>query len=348
MQSELKYPQGLVWIIGQCMEAKGKQDLWQKTRPEVMSALREIALIQSAESSNRIEGVEVEKKRLVPLLSGKVKPMDRPEEEVLGYKNALSWIHSNYKKIEVIPTTILKIHLFCQENASGDAGKFKIRNNEIIELHPNGERTIRFVPVDAKETPHAVEQMCLKYRHAIQQGEGPDLGIIANFILDFLCIHPFRDGNGRVSRLLTLLLLYQNGYEVGKYISIERIIENQKEDYYIALKKSSDHWHEKQNDPFPWMMFFVSILRGAYSELNEKVELPPQTVSQGGKTDLVKKIILSQSDRFSLKDIENLCSSVSIQLIKKSLAELKKNKLITLEGKGRGAYWKVSNKKGPV
>lgn len=344
MKKELQYPQGIVWLIGQCMEAKGKQDLWQQTRPEVMNALKEIAIIQSAESSNRIEGVEVEKNRLVPLLTGKVRPMDRPEEEVLGYKNALSWIHKNYKKIEINSKTILKIHLLCQENSSGDAGKFKVKNNEIIEIHPSGERTVRFVPLEASKTPHAVEQICLKYRHSIQQGEGPDLGIISNFILDFLCIHPFRDGNGRASRLLTILLLYQNGYDVGRYISLERIIEEQKEDYYLALKKSSEYWHDKSNDPFPWMMFFVSILRRAYNELNEKVERSPKEISQGGKTDVIKKMILSQVGAFSLSDIENLCPSVSKQLIKKVLTELKEGKIIVLEGKGRGARWKVSKR----
>lgn len=345
MKNELKYPQGIVWLIGQCMEAKGKQDLWQQTRPEVMNALKDIAIIQSAESSNRIEGVEVEKDRLVPLLSGKVKPIDRPEEEVLGYKNALSWIHKNYKKIEITTETILKIHHFCQKNSSADAGKFKNKNNEIIEIHPNGERTIRFVPVDAAKTPHAVEQMCLKYRHGVQQGSGPDLAIISNFILDFLCIHPFCDGNGRASRLLTILLLYQNGYEVGRYISLERIIEEQKEDYYESLKKSSEHWHQKENDPFPWMMFFVSTLRRAYNELYERVEKSPKQIPQGGKTDIIKQIILSQVGTFTLGDIENLCPSVSTQLIKKVLTELKGNKVVALEGKGRGSRWKIIKRK---
>ena len=341
MNNELKYPQGIVWLIGQCMESKGKQDLWKKTRPEVMDALSEIAIIQSAESSNRIEGVEVEKGRLIPLLSGKEKPIDGPEEEVLGYKNALSWIYKNYKKIEVTTETILKIHLLCQENASGDAGKFKSRNNEIIEIFPSGERTVRFIPVAAEKIPHAIEQMCLKYRHSIQQGKGPDLGIIANFILDFLCIHPFRDGNGRASRLLTLLLLYQNGYDIGRFISLERIIEEQKEDYYLALKKSSDLWHEKKNDPFPWMMFFISTIRRAYNELIEKLERNSKEISKGGKTEIIKKTILSHIGPFSLRDIENINPSVSKQLIKKVLAELKKAKSVALTGKGRGAIWKV-------
>ncbi|MGB0453967.1 MAG: Fic family protein [Bacteriovoracaceae bacterium] len=341
MSNELKYPEGVVWLIGQCMEAKGKQDLWHKTRPEAMGALREIAIIQSAESSNRIEGVEVEKDRLLPLLSGKVRPIDRPEEEVLGYKNALSWIHKNYKKVEINSETLLRLHLFCQENSSGDAGKFKKKNNEIIEIFPNGERVVRFVPVSAEKTPNAIEQMCLKYRHCISQQDGPDLGIVANTILDFLCIHPFRDGNGRVSRLLTILLLYQNNYEIGKYISLERIVEEQKEDYYSVLKKSSQDWHEGNHDPFPWMMFFVSHIRRAYNELSEKVEKAPLVESRGGKTDVVKKIILSQVGPFSLKEIERLCPSVSNQLIKKVLTEFKRNNIVKLEGKGRGASWKV-------
>lgn len=340
MQKELKYPQGIVWLIGQCMEAKGKQDLWNQTRPEAMKALREMAIIQSAESSNRIEGVEIEKNRLVPLLTGKVKPLDRPEEEVLGYKNALAWIHKNFEKIKIEPETILKIHHLCQEGASGDAGKFKSKNNEIIEIHHNGERSIRFLPTSAKETPNAVKQLCLKYRQAIQNSEGPDLGIISNFVLDFLCIHPFRDGNGRTSRLLTILLLYQNGYHVGRFISLERIIEEHKEDYYSALHKSSQKWHDGKHDPFTWMMFFVSTLRQAYNDLADKVQLAPDQSFSGAKTDIVKNIILDQISDFSLADIEHLCPSISVQLIKKILALLKADGVVKLEGRGRGARWK--------
>ena len=339
MQKELKYPQGIVWLIGQCMEAKGKQDLWNQTRPEAMKALREMAIIQSAESSNRIEGVEVEKNRLVPLLTGKVKPQDRPEEEVLGYKNALAWIHKNFEKIEINSATILKVHHLCQEGASGDAGKFKTKNNEIIEIHHNGKRSIRFVPTGANETPEAINQLCLKYRQEIQNNEGPDLGIISNFVLDFLCIHPFRDGNGRTSRLLTILLLYQNGYYVGRYISLERIIEEHKDDYYSALHKSSQKWHEKKHDAFTWMMFFISTLRQAYNDLADKVQLAPDHSFSGAKSDIVKNIILEQISDFSLADIEHLCPSISTQLIKKVFAQLKKDGVIELEGRGRGSRW---------
>ncbi len=346
MKNEIQYPQGLVWLIGQCMEARGKQDLWQKTRPETMDALRDIAIIQSAESSNRIEGVEVEKARLVPLLSGKVRPIDRPEEEILGYKNALAWIHKHYKKTEVSSELILKLHSLCQENASGDAGKFKTRNNEIIEILPNGERTIRFVPTEASKTPKAIEQLCKRYRDEIEKENAPDLGIISNFVLDFLCIHPFRDGNGRVSRLLTIYLLYKNSYDVGRYISLERLIEEMKEEYYSALIKSSEDWHEKKHDPFPWMIFFASTLRRAYNELAEKVERSTKISSLiKGKTEVVQREILTQIGSFTLRDIEALCPSVSSQLIKKVLSELKKEKKVALEGKGRGAFWKVLKKK---
>lgn len=231
------------------------------------------------------------------------------------------------------PATILKIHHLCQEGASGDAGKIKNKNNEIIEIHNNGERSIRFLPTSAKETAEAIKQLCLKYRQEIQNNEGPDLGIISNFVLDFLCIHPFRDGNGRTSRLLTILLLYQNGYYVGRYISLERIIEEHKEEYYSIQHKSSQKWHEKKHDPFIWMMFFVSTLRQAYNDLADKVQLAPDLSASGAKTDIIKNIILEQVSDFSLSDIEHLCPSISTQVIKKVLAQLKADGLVELEGR---------------
>lgn len=165
--------------------------------------------------------------------------------------------------------------------------------------------------------------MCLKYRQEIQNDEGPDLGIISNFVLDFLCIHPFRDCNGRTSRLLTILLPYQNGFYVGRYISLERIIEEHKEEYYTTLHKSSQKWHERKNDPFVWMMFFVSTLRQAYNDLADRVQLVPGDTASGAKTYIVRNVILEQVSTFSLSDIEHLSPSISTQLIKKVLAQLK-------------------------
>jgi len=320
------------------MEARGKQDMWLKTRPEVMKSLKEVAMIQSAESSNRIEGVEVDSKRLMPLLTGKIKPMDRPEEEVLGYQKALREIHKKFSKIDISPATILKLHKLTNGH-SWDAGKWKEKNNEIVEIMHNGERKIRFKAVSAKEAPKAVEQLCLAYQHELVQHKVPELILVSEFILDFLCIHPFRDGNGRTSRLLTLLMLYQNGYDVGRYISIERVIENSKEQYYRVLKESSQKWHESKNDSTSWRNYFLVVLKDVYSELAERVET---FKTLDNKSEIVKQIALGQLGEFSVADIQSLCPSTSYQLIKKVLSDLKKEKKLLLSGSGRGAKWKIS------
>ena len=333
----MEIPTGIAWLIGKCMEARGKQDMWLKTRPEVMKSLKEIAMIQSAESSNRIEGVEVDSKRLRPLLAGKVKPMDRPEEEVLGYQKALMEIHKKYSKIDISPETILKLHKLTNGH-SWDAGKWKDKDNEIVELMSNGERKIRFKAVSAKETPKAVEQLCLAYRHELARHRIPELILMSGFILDFLCIHPFRDGNGRASRLLTLLMLYQNGYEVGRYISIERVIENSKEQYYRVLQEASRNWHENKNDSSSWTNYFLVVLKDAYSELAERVEM---TKTADNKSEIIKQVVMEQLGEFTVADIQSLCPATSYQLIKKVLSDLKKEKQVLLSGSGRGAKWRT-------
>lgn len=325
------------WLISQCTEARGKQDLWQQTRPELLKSLRESAIVQSSESSNRIEGVEVAASRLIPLIQGKAKPQDRPEEEVVGYKKALAYIYKNFQSIKITPQTIKKLHALAQQGSVSDAGKFKSRDNEIIEILPNGERSVRFRATKASETEKAIEQLCLGYNDTINRSF-PDILVISNFIFDFLCVHPFRDGNGRVSRLLTLLLLQQNGYLVGQYISLERIIEETKDDYYRVLKESSHKWHESKHDLLPWWNYFFSVIKDAYKELNSKVQN-----HQGGdtKSDLLRQIILQTSGRFKLSDIARLAPGISPQLIKKILAELKADEKIESHGHGAGAYWEV-------
>lgn len=266
-QLSIKVPLALSWLLGKVMESKGKQELFERQRPEALRKLRETAIIQSAESSNRIEGVTVDAKRLVPLIKGKARPVDRSEEEVLGYRKALDLIHGHYPKLEINAETIKKLHLLAQGGFSGDAGNFKTKDSDIIELLPDGRRILRFKTVSAKETPEAIDQLCMAYDDTMAQGTLPPLLCAASFILDFLCIHPFRDGNGRVSRLLTLLLLYQQGYNVGRYISLERIVEETKEDYYEALKKSSQDWHGAKHDTVPFWSYFLGMVRLGYNEL---------------------------------------------------------------------------------
>jgi len=333
--SQVSIPAGTAWLMGACMEARGKQELWKHRRPELLEALRELSIVQSAESSNRIEGVVVSRDRLRPLVLGDATPMDRPEEELVGYRLALDWIHGGHREITVTPDTIQRLHALAQGGTSGDAGRWKERDNEIIEILPNGERRIRFVPVSAAETPHAIEQLCLGYRHAIQQELLPPLLAAGALVFDLRCFHPFRDGNGRVSRLLTLLVLYQQGFEVGRYLSLERLVEESKEAYYDALAASSANWHEAAHDLVPWWNHFLSTLRRAYVELEERLDV----VDTGqGKSELVRQAV-RRTNAFTLKEILKACPSVSPQLARKVLSQMKADGLLTLTSRGRGARW---------
>ncbi len=325
------------WYLSQCTEARGMQEMWKRVRPAVLKKLKESAIIQSTESSNRIEGVEVDKKRLIPLVLGTAKPRDRSEEEIAGYRKALSYIHKNYNKLSITPETIKELHLLAQGGMISDAGEWKKRDNDIIEILPNGERTIRFIPVSAAHTKKAIEQLCLGYNDVIQNSKIPDLAAVAFFILDFLCIHPFRDGNGRVSRLLTLLLLYQHNFEVGRYVSLEKIIENSKEDYYRVLSESSKSWHEGKHDTLAWTNYFLSTLKVAYQDLKERVELSKDGDSQ---SSLLSQTIKSFQVSFSVADVQNIHPQIGRELIKKVLFKMKEEGQIKLEGKGRGARYR--------
>ena len=229
---ELRIPVGTGWLLGACMEARGKQELWMRQKPEVLEALRQQAIIQSVESSNRIEGVTIAADRLRPVVFGKAKPRNRSEEELAGYTQALDWIFSRKCQVSVIPKVIQRLHVFAQGGFSGDAGEWKERDNEIIEILPNGDRRIRFVPTSAKDTPEIMNALCRNYQEACNDQRVPPLFIVATFVFDLLCIHPFRDGNGRVSRLATTLLLQAHGFQVGRYVSLERLVEQRKEEYY--------------------------------------------------------------------------------------------------------------------
>ena len=332
----LSFDPAITWALSRCAEAKGLQGMWKTVRPEVMEKLREYAMIQSAESSNRIEGVEVDPKRLVPLVLGKTKPADRSEEEIVGYRRALDYIHRNYKKISITPETIRKLHELAQGGMIGDAGQWKEKDNDIIEIFPNGERAVRFRPVPAKDVSKYMKQLCLAYRDVVRNDKVPELIVIANFVLDFLCIHPFRDGNGRVSRLLALLLMYQHGFEAGRYVSIERIIEETKESYYEVLKKASVDWFESKHDLVPWWHYFLGTVRTAYQELKNKVE---QTTSGDNLSSIIRQTILSFEMPFSVADIVKMNPTIDRELVKKVIAGMKAEKKLKMVGKGRGAKW---------
>jgi Fic family protein len=337
--ANLAIPVGTGWLLGTCMEARGKQDLWIRQKPEVLDVLREQAIIQSSESSNRIEGVTVAANRLRPLVVGKARPRDRSEEELAGYRAALDWIFSRKNQVAITPDVVRRLHALAQGGSSGDAGEWKKRDNEIIEILPDGERRIRFVPVSAKKTPAAVEMLCRAYRAAGDEERVPPLLIVATFVLDLLCIHPFRDGNGRVSRLATSLLLQSQGFQVARYISLERLIEESKEEYYRILKLCSQGWHEGQNEIIPWWNYSLSTLRRAYKEFERQVE---SVEARPAKSDLVRQTVLGQVEPFTLADMATQLPAASSQLIKKVLAEMKKAGQVRLVGRGRGARWSVT------
>jgi Fic family protein len=340
---DLAVPMSTAWLLNDIAEAKGRQELYTRQSPQVLKALREMALIQSTESSNRIEGVTVAADRLRPLVLGNTKPRDRSEQEVQGYRRALNEIHTRHEKLSITPDTLKRLHALCQ-SASGDAGQFKKVDNEVIQLVPGAAPVIRFRCVKAKDTPAAVEELCALYRHALDQDNIPPMIAIAGLVLDFLCIHPFRDGNGRVSRLLTLLLLYQHGYEAGRYVSLERMVEESKEDYYECLQHSSQGWHAGKHELTPWLNFLLAIIRRSYVEFEKRagqVKAP-----RGAKAELVLAAIREQPGDFRLTDIERACPGVGREWIRSLLTDLKAAGEASCRGKGPAARWQYSGSKG--
>lgn len=336
--AEMAVPLGTGWLLAACMEARGRQDLWVRQRPEALRVLREQAIIRSVESSNRIEGVTVPAGRLRPLVLGQDAPRNRSEEELAGYRQALDWAFSRERRVAVVPALFQRLHALAQGSLSGDAGKWKERDNQIIEVLPTGEKKIRFVPTSARDTPDTMEALCRNYREALDDERVPPLLLVATFVFDLLCIHPFRDGNGRVSRLATTLLLQIHDFQVVRYASLERLVEESKEEYYAILARCSQGWHEGRNEIIPWWNYFLSVLRRAYEEFERQVEslgTPP------AKSDLVRQTVLAHVERFTLGDVRSELPAVSPQLIKKVLAELKTQGKVRLSGRGRGARWEV-------
>ncbi|MBK6849282.1 MAG: Fic family protein [Proteobacteria bacterium] len=338
---ELRLPQGTVWMLETLAAARGKQELYEHQSPQALKTLRELALIESVESSNRIEGVTVDHARLRPLVIGDAPPRDRPEEEIVGYRRALDWIHTQRAAIEMSPETCLQLHALAQAGTTGDAGVWKTRANDIIEIFPDGRSEVRFRPLAPELVQGAMKELFLAYNHVLDQRLVTPLVALAALILDFTCIHPFRDGNGRVSRLLFLLGLYHHDFQVGRYISLERVVEQTKEEYYATLKQSSASWHESKHDPLPWLTYLLSALRIAYRELEERASRArPQ---RGEKTDLVESVLENLRGTFGIGDVERLAPNVGRDMIRKVMNRWREAGKLEVLGRGRDARWKKKN-----
>lgn len=337
IDEELMIPE-IMNVVSKIHEYKGKQELFMKVKPDILKDMLEVAKIQSTGASNRIEGIYTSDARLKELVSRKAEPLNRDEQEIAGYREVLQTIHENYDYITLKSNMILQLHRDLYSfHPSTQGGKYKNQDNIIEEVDEKGTHRIRFIPLSAFETPDAVERLCEEYNEAINHGKIDPLILISKFVLDFLCIHPFNDGNGRMSRLITLLLLYQQGYIVGKYISLEMIIESTKESYYEMLKISSQDWPINENTYFPFVNYYLSIILRAYKEFSERVEIV--AVDKIGKSDRVKDLFDKKLGKITKREITEIYPDISITTIEKALGNLIKEGYIIKVGSGRSTAY---------
>ena len=331
-------------LIAKIYEKKGEQGNYIAEQPEILSTLIEVSRIQSAEASNRIEGIVTTAERINDLLKRKSKPLNRNEEEIAGYRDVLSTIHNNHEYIPFSANYILQLHRDLLKFTSlSYAGKYKNTDNIIAEKDAD-ENVIRviFEPLKPYETPDAIKDICGQYRKAIDNEYADPLVLIPIAIHDFLCVHPFNDGNGRISRLLTLLLFYQAGFVVGKYISLERIIYETKQEYYASLERSGEGWHESKDNPLHFVKYMLQVLLRAYREFDERVVSVVK--DKANKQDQVKRVIDARIGKITKKEIMEQLPFVSEPTIKLALNALVKDGYIKVVGSGKNSAYVKTNK----
>ena len=323
----------IVQMVGSIHEHKGKQELFLEANIDELKTLLEVALIQSTGASNRIEGIFTSDKRLEELVSQKAEPRNRSEQEIAGYREVLSTIHEGYEHINPRPNIILQLYRDLYSYSQGSAGgSYKNSDNVIAETDAEGHQKARFILVPALQTAEAMKELCTRFLEAWEADRIDKLVLIPMFILDFLCIHPFNDGNGRMSRLLTLLLFYKAGYIVGKYVSMEMLIEKTKETYYEALQASSTGWHEGENSYEPFVKYYLGIMLKAYNEFESRVEhLKHRSLS---KPDRTKAVIDNMVGKITKKEIMELCPDISKITVERTLTNLVKSGYIAKVGAG--------------
>jgi len=336
--SHLVFDASQLATIQRLGEARGRQDLFVAQIPEQLEVLRQAAIVESSESSNRIEGVVAAPGRVEAIVLKSATPRDRSEQEIAGYRDALQLIHESHEHMAFTTNVVLQLHSMLFRYLPSQGGVWKATDNEIVERDAQGRVTrIRFTPVPAVGTPGAMLTLANLYDAAVKEGRFDPLILIPLAVLDFLCIHPFRDGNGRMARLLTLLLLYRSRYRVGRYISLERVIEETKETYFEALQRSSQGWHEGQHNSRPWLDYSWGVMLRAYRQFEERVGRLSK--GRGSKTELVREAIDRRVGPFSISDIEANCPGVSRDMVRVVLRRLRDEGAIIPQGKGRGARW---------
>ncbi|MDO8370018.1 MAG: Fic family protein [Candidatus Nitrotoga sp.] len=332
---DFSIPASTSWYLADLGEFRGKQELYTQQSPQRIKTLREHALIESAVSSNRIEGVSVDPSRVRDVLVAP-NPLfrDRDEEEVRGYRDALKLIHDGAPRSPVSEATVCELHRLARGQI-WDAGLYKEKDGDIIERYSDGRERVRFRPVSA--APTAMAGLFADWQHCLDDRWVHPLIAMAAFNLDFLCAHPFRDGNGRVSRLALLLQCYQLGYEVGRYISLERLIEENKDRYYETLEQSSQGWHEGKHDPWPYINYVLSILKMAYREFAERVG--EMKAPRGSKTGLVLAAINHFTGEFTVSQVAQACPGVSRDMVRRVLREQQSVQSVECQGRGPAARW---------
>lgn len=335
--NDYKWDSEVISLIAQIHEHKGKQSLYLKQKPQTLEQLTLIAKIQSTESSNKIEGIVTTSTRIKQLMSDKTTPRNRDEEEILGYRNALNIIHESFEYIPITPNYILQLHHELYKTTSKTiGGKFKGVQNYISAKYPDGHEEILFTPLSPFETPEAMKNLCNEFNKCVDNDSVEALLLIPTFISDFVCIHPFSDGNGRMSRLLTTLLLYRLGYYVGKYISIEKLIEKNKDAYYDALSKVDKGWHENDNDPTPFIKYILRILLTAYREFEDRMSLAEAKQSS---YDYVKNTIDQILGKFSKAELLERCPSIAKSTLEAALKKLVEDGYIKKSGQGKSTFY---------
>ena len=327
----------VVSLVSQIHEYKGRQDLFVSQRPSSVARLVEIAKVQSVESSNRIEGIVTTSTRLRQLMADKTTPRNRDEQEIMGYRDALNIIHDSYDSITLSRNHILQLHkILYQYQFNARGGQLKSVQNYISATYPDGRTEVLFTPLAPYETAEALDQICTEYNRVVGNGEVEPLLAIPIFIHDFLCIHPFNDGNGRMSRLLTTLLLYRSGFMVGKYVSLEAKIAANKDMYYAALRESSDAWYDESSCPTAFIRYWLQMLLAAYHDFEDRSSL---LVNSTSVIRQVQTAIDNHLGAFTKQHIREWCPNLSDSSIEGAVRTLVKNGIISRKGGGRSTYY---------